>query len=331
MHPKNGARFCALAIALVLAGAASPGWSAETQASEVKVATVNESVITQKDFDDEIGRVRQMFLSRGKALSDSELAGIKKEVLESLINRELLYQESQKKGIEADEAAVDDQIGRLKKRFSSEAEFQSALSKMNLSESAIRSQMRQEMAIQKLIDEQFAQKVTVSNTESRAYYDSNPDSFHQPEEVRASHILIKVDPQAGESEKAKARREIEAIQERLRKGEDFPDLAREFSQGPSSARGGDLNYFSRGQMVKPFEDVAFALRPGEVSGIVETKFGYHLIKVTDKKPEATIAYEDIKERIQQYLKQQKIQGETRLYIDQLKEKADVKRFLDVGP
>lgn len=321
----------ALATALTLVWATSTTWAEEKQTSGDRVAVVNGSPITQEDFDHEMSRVQLMFLKRGTPLSDSQLSGIKREVLESLINRELLYQESQRKGIEVDEATVDEQLSTLKKRFPSEAEFKSALSRMNLSEAAVKSQIRREMAIQQLIDDQFAGIVTISNKESKTYYDSNPNFFKQPEEVRASHILIKVDPQADESQRAEARKEIENIQEKLQEGEDFGALAKEFSQGPSNARGGDLNYFRRGQMAKPFEDAAFTLEPGEVSNIVETRFGYHLIKVTDRKPESTIAYEDIREKIKEYLKQEKIQGETKLYLQKLKEKADVKRFLQVEP
>jgi peptidyl-prolyl cis-trans isomerase C len=111
----------------------------------------------------------------------------------------------------------------------------------------------------------------------------------------------------------------------LQKGEDFASLAKEFSQCPSNAKGGDLGYFQRGQMVPPFEQVAFALKPGAVSDIVETKFGYHLIKVIDKKAETTIPYKDVKEKLEQNLKREKIQKEVTLYVEKLKEKAKVEK------
>jgi peptidyl-prolyl cis-trans isomerase C len=152
----------------------------------------------------------------------------------------LLYQESQREGIEVKEATVDQQFGRIKSRFPTEAEFERALNQMNLSEAAMRSQITRDMAIQQLIDQEFGAKVTISDKESRSYYDEHPSVFKQPEQVRASHVLIKVDPQADESHRATARKEIEAIQERLRKGEDFAALAKEASQCPSAAKGGDL-------------------------------------------------------------------------------------------
>lgn len=331
MQAKCGKWFWALVMALALASITSLGLAAEKQPSEVKVAVVNGSVITQADFDREMSRVQQRLLSMGQTLSDSQLSEIKKDILENLIDGELLYQESQKKGVKVDEAAVNEQLSVLKKRFPSEDEFKSALSKINLSETGIKSQLKREMAIQQFIDEQFGKKVTVSDKETKAYYDSHPNLFKQPEQVRASHILIKVDLQADESQKAEARKKLENIQQKLRKGEDFAALAKEFSSCPSSTKGGDLGYIRRGQTVKPFEEAAFALRPGEVSDIVETRFGYHLIKVIDKKPETTIAYEDTKDRLGQYLKHEKVQEEVNLYVDKLKAKAKVERFLTEDP
>jgi peptidyl-prolyl cis-trans isomerase C len=199
---------------------------------------------------------------------------------------------------------------------------------MKISEATLKSQMRKNMAIQQFIDKEFVQKINVPEKEVKAFYVSQPDSFKEPEQVRARHILIKVDPGTDESKKAEARKKLKGIHNRLKKGEDFEALAKEFSEGPSGARGGDLGYFSRGQMVKPFEEVAFGLSPGKMSNIVETQFGYHLIKVVDKKPEGIVSFEEVKDRLIQYLKQQKVQEQVTLKIEKLKEKAKVERFLE---
>jgi peptidyl-prolyl cis-trans isomerase C len=299
--------------------------------SESKVAVVNESIITQEDLNLEMGRVQQRFVRAARPLSDAQLSKIREEILDGLIGRELLYQESQKKGIEVEKKAIDEETRKLKAGFSSQDEYKQSLRDRNISEAAIESHFRKAIAVQKFIEIEFVQKTTVSEAETRDYYDSHPDSFKQTERVRARHILIKVDPQTDESAKTKARRRLEEIRERLKKGEDFGTLASTFSQGPSSTRGGDLGYFRRGQMVKPFEEAAFALDPGEVSDIVETRFGYHLIKVVDKKAATTITYKDIKENLGKYLKRQKIQKEVGQYVKKLRGKATVEKFLEEEP
>ena len=330
MKMKSGRWLWALVAASAVVSIALLALASEKKPSEGKVAVVNESVITQEDFDREMGRVQQQLLNMGKHLSDSQMPGIKKEVLENLINRELLYQETQRKEIKIDEATINEQVMTLKKRFPSEAEFKSALTKANLSEVAIKNQIARGLAIEQLIGTYVTKKVTVSGQEIKTFYESRPGLFKQPEQVRASHILIKVDPQADEGKRAEAQKKIKEIQQKLQKGEDFATLAKELSEGPSKAKGGDLGYFSRGRMVKSFEEAAFALRPNEVSDIVETKFGYHLIKVIEKRPEAITAFKDAKDKLGQYLKQQKVQKEVSIYVDKLKEKAKVERFLTEG-
>jgi peptidyl-prolyl cis-trans isomerase C len=326
--PQRGKRaFWAPIMALALVSVVSLSVAGEKNLSKDKAAVVNGTVITQADLEREMDGARKMASRMGKPLGASQLLAIKKEAIKRLIGRELLYQESQKKRIKVDEAALKEQIEAMKKRFPSEAEFKNALSKMNLSEADVKSEFARGMAIQKLIDKEFGQKTTVSDKDKKAYYDSNPDLFKQPEQVQASHILVKVDPKGDASQKAEARKKIEKIQQKLHKGEAFGALAKEFSQCPSSAKGGDLGYFNRGQMAKAFEDTAFALEPGEVSDIVETRFGYHVIKVVAKKPKSTIAYEDVQDRLGQYLKQQKVKKELSLYVEKLKQKAKIERFL----
>ena len=202
---------------------------------------------------------------------------------------------------------------------------------MNASEAAIKARIERVLTIQGFIQNEIAQKVTVTEKETRDFYDSHPEKFTRPEQVKASHILIKADPEMDENSKRKSRREIEKIRERVEKGEDFAELAREVSQGPSSAKGGDLGYFGRGDMVKPFEEAAFSLKPGEVSDVVETRFGYHLIKATDRREESTIQYQEVKERLQGVLKQAKVNQEVGEYIRKLREKADVEIFLEFKP
>ncbi|PNV86004.1 MAG: peptidylprolyl isomerase [Desulfobacteraceae bacterium] len=330
MHTERVIPFWRLLIVLTLITLASPAYVGESQSAEQKVAVVNGTVINQPEFDNEMNRVLERLQRTGRFPNDLERSQIKKQVLENLIARELLYQESQTKGIKVDQKEIEAQVTALKGRFPSEVEFKNALSTMNLTEADLRFQFERDLAIRKLLDDQIGGKITVSEKESKAYYDNNLESFKKPEQVRASHILIKVDPEAEEAKKAEARTKIESVQAKLKKGEDFGALAKEYSEGPSGPKGGDLGFFGRGQMVKPFEEAAFSMKPGQVSGMVETRFGYHLIMVAERTPESTLSYEEVKDRLEQYLKQQKVQEAIAAYVETLQGKAKIERFVKEG-
>ncbi|MBN2466994.1 MAG: peptidyl-prolyl cis-trans isomerase, partial [Deltaproteobacteria bacterium] len=201
------------------------------------------------------------------------------------------------------------------------------LSKMNLTESDARSELGNEIAIQQFIDTQVGMNITVSDEEAKTFYDTHQDLFKQPPQVKASHILIKTDAQADQKQKDEALNKIKEIKNKLTNGGDFATLAKEFSGCPSSASGGDLGYFGQGQMVKPFEDAAFALQTGETSNIVETVFGYHLIKVTDKKPATVIPYQDVQQTLKENLKREKTNREVGAYLEKLRGAATIDRLL----
>jgi len=304
-----------------------PALAEDKPAAAGKVAVVNGVVITKAEYDKELNVHLQRISRQGQQVSDENMAELKNDILEGLIEREVLYQESQKAGIKISDQKVDEQLAGIKKRFPNEDEFKKALAAMNLTEAEVREQIQRGLAIRELIDQNVANKVVISDEETKAYYTGNPQFFKQPEQVKASHILIKVEPTADDAKKTEARKKISDLQQKLKDGGDFAELAKEYSEGPSGSRGGDLGYFKRGQMVKPFEDVAFAMKTNEVSDLVETRFGYHLIKVYDKKPEQTLAYADVKEKIAQRLKQEKVEKDATRYVEDLKQGAKVEKAM----
>jgi len=312
---------------LVLVLLFHPAMASDKKPSGEKVAVVNGVVISRTQYDKELGVHRERISRQGKQISDEQMVELKKDILEGLIEREVLYQESHKAGIKITDQKVNDQLAGIKKRFSNEEEFKKALASMGLTEEEVRAQIQRGLAIRELIDQKVANKIAITDEETKAYYTDNPQLFNQPEKVKASHILIKVEPTADDAKKAEARKKIEEIQQKLKEGGDFAELAKEYSQGPSSTKGGDLGYFQRGQMVKPFEDTAFSMKANEVSGRVETRFGYHLIKVYDKKPGQTLAYADVKDKIAQRLKQEKVEKDATQYVEILKKDAKVEKLM----
>ncbi len=229
---------------------------------------------------------------------------LQKQAVENLISQSLLLAEAERQGTRPEQKQVDARFTETAGRFSSPEEFQGALQSMGLTKEAFQEEIRDDLMIEALLDKQLKDVKKASAEEVSAFYRDHPDSFRSPEQVRASHILIKVDPNATEAERARKREELEKIRGEIEKGADFGKLAAEHSDCPSKARGGDLGYFPRGKMVKPFEEAAFALKKGEVSGIVETQFGYHLIKVTDHQDPKTATLDEVKGQIDNLLNRQ---------------------------
>ena len=288
-----------------------------------KVATVNGTAISRGDLDREVKLWTERMASQGRQLPPAQLPAVRSQILESLINQELLYQASKNNKVKIDQKIIDERYDAIKKRFKTEEEYKDAIAKMGVTETIIRKQLEKGLAIDELLKTSVVKDITVTDEESRKYYDENQDQFKQAEQVKASHILIKVEPTASDEQKAEARKKIETVQGKLKKGDDFAAVAKEYSEGPSKSRGGDLGFFGRGQMVKPFEDAAFAMDVEEVSGVVETNFGYHIIKVSEKKPASTSSYSEVKDQLQQHLKQQKTRQAVEAYVEELRKKAKI--------
>jgi peptidyl-prolyl cis-trans isomerase C len=290
------------------------------------VASVNGVLIPRGYLNREVRRFEEQALSQGQAVDESQRDVINRQALDTLIDIELLYQESQRRGFEITEERIEDQVSNLRAQFTDDEGFAGALEQIGISKDELRTEFKRQIAIQDMIDLDIAPSVSVSDQEQRDYYENNPDFFFTPEQVQARHILILVSPDAGEEEKSKVRSRMEEIRNRIVAGEDFAELAGQFSEDGSSAYGGDLGYFRREQMVKPFADAAFSLKIGQLSGVVATEFGYHLIQVTDKKAESIVPYEEIQARIVQYLHREKVMVALEELAAQLRSQAEIEEY-----
>jgi peptidyl-prolyl cis-trans isomerase C len=293
---------------------------------KAKVAVVNGAAILREDLDREVTRARHHMMKRGipAAMIPPQ---IETQALEGLIDREILYQESRKKKIAADEAAITKEFDAVKSNFRSEELFEKAMAASHMTKAELRSKIGREIALKKYVDTEFVGKAVVPEKDIKTFYDGNPKLFEKPERVKASHILVKVGPTASEADKNAARKKIEAVRKRLADKEDFATVAKEISQCGSASRGGDLGYRGRGAWVKPFEEAAFALNAGDTSGIVETRFGYHIIKVFDKQAAGTVSFEEAKSDIADQLKQKKVQETIEEFLEKAKQTAKIERLL----
>ena len=166
--------------------------------------------------------------------------------------------------------------------------------------------------------------MSVSDKEVKAYFDKNTDQFKSPEQVKARHILIQVPKDAGEEEKKKSKEKAEDLLKKINAGEDFAKLAEANSDDPGSKeKGGDLGFFSKGSMVPAFEQAAFALKAGEVSLVVELDFGYHLIKVEEKKAEVSESFEAVKEKVKAQALREKQEAKVTEFVEKALKDAKV--------
>ena len=317
---------CAVIVVCSILLVAPAVYSGEkTKTEPAYVAKVNGTIITEAEFERELNMTLKQYQAMGQQIFDAHLDAIKERVVEVMIDRELLFQESQKEKIVLKDAMVDEQFEQWKKYYAPDGNYAEVLKETGYTEETLRADLKKMAAIQALIETRFQSKVVVTDEDVKTFYDSHPDFFKQPEQVKASHILIKVAPEATQEEKDAARKKLEGIKKQLDEGADFATLAKENSDCPSSAKGGDLGSFGPGQMVKPFEEVAFSIEVNKVSEIVETQFGYHLIMVTEKVPAKTVTLEESKDSIEQHLRGQKLNEEVRAFVASLREKAAIEQ------
>ncbi|MFP4485081.1 MAG: peptidylprolyl isomerase [Spirochaetaceae bacterium] len=300
----------------------------ESAGASDAVAVVNGVPIERSRFESTVAQSEAQAAQQGQQITPEQTTQLREDILERLIEEELLYQQSIKEEIEVSEEEISTQLEQTRANFENEEQFEEALSQAGLTVEDLEEQVRRSLAINRLIAQEVGQNFEVSEDEARSFYDENPQFFEQGEQVEARHILVSTEGVEGEEALEEARERAEDIKSRLEDGADFATLAEEESDGPSASRGGDLGTFGRGQMVPDFEEAAFNLEVGEISDVVETSFGYHVIQVTDKADSGAQSYADAKPQIDQYLSQQKQAEAIQAYLDDLKEDAEIRRNLD---
>jgi len=284
------------------------------------VARVNGEAISGKDLDDAVRAIA----GRAGPIPPDERDRVYRGVLDNMIGYRLMIQEAKARKIAVSDADVDAQVAQIRSQFPSDAQFQQALTAQKTTLEAVRNDAREGMSADKLVESEIAGKVTVKPESVTDFYQKNQDKFQQGPRVRASHILIGIPQNADAATKQQAKAKADAVLNDLKAGKDFAATAKANSQDPGSApNGGDLGYFEQGQMVPPFEQAAFALKPGEMSDVVESQFGYHIIKVVDKQDSRVVPLEEAKGQIEEYLTQQNRHAETELFVNALRAKAKI--------
>lgn len=287
------------------------------------VATVNEEPITAREL--------KVLAYIGAGQIDSTLnAAFNLRLLDQMIDRKVFSQEAKAAGVTVPDSVVSNVLDQFVRQFGGEPQVDQMLAPMGLSRDQFRDAIQRDLTIRKYIDERITPSIAVSDADTRAFYDQNPDMFAGTDSVHVRHIILLSHEDDTDQAKSDRRAQLAAIRQRVIGGEDFAKLATQFSQDNAAQNGGDLGYFPRGMMVKPFEDAAFALKKGQVSDIVETQFGLHLIKCIDKKPARAVPYEDAKSSIEAMLKQRSLSTELQNRLQKTREAAIIVRSYETG-
>ena len=293
------------------------------------VAKVNGEELGRADFEKQMERTRARFQRAGRQIAPALESRLKENLIRKLVEEELIAQKAKKEGVNLDKAEIDAKLAEHKARFGSDKAFQSFLERTQQSEADVKSDLEKNLLRDKLFAK-LLQGQEPTEDDAKKYYEENKDKYKQKEQINAQHILFKTDKNTTDAEKKKKLADAKkAFAEAKKQGADFGELAKKYSEGPTAQRGGDLGTFSRGRMVKQFEDVAFAGKPGDILGPVETQFGYHIIKINEKTAEAQRPYEEVKDSILTSLKARQKSKATRELLDKLKTEAKIE-ILEAG-
>lgn len=296
--------------------------------------TVDGTPITENDVRD---RFMQRFARQFSQMPPDQQAmlqpQIEQMIMSELINKTLLLNAANKEGLKTSEEQIDERFEEIKAQLPEGATIEQLVQSTGQPLEVLRAQMGEEMKIQTLVDSVTSEITKPEEAEVKKYYEEHPDEFKQDQSVQASHILISTQGITDEAEIAKKKAQAESLQAQAaeKKGENFAELATAHSDCPSKAQGGDLGTFGKGQMVPEFEQAAFSQEVGAVGDLVETQFGYHIIKVTDRKEAEQLAFADVKDELSEGMFQERKSEKMQSYLEELRGEAKIEQVGGAAP
>ena len=297
---------------------------AEAAAADTPLVTVNDETIRQSDVDRQIG---QMFAQSGQAMPPEQMRQIAQQMMPQIIDQmivhKLLEQEVERSGVTVSDEQIQEVIEELTLNLQGEMTLAEALAQAGMDEAELRKNIGEGLRIQTMVEDRAGKVPDPTAEDIAEFYHAHPQYFEQPERLGARHILFDVDQDATEEAKAERKAEAEKVLQQLRDGADFEELAREHSACPSSEDGGSLPPFAEGDMVPEFDAAARAMETGELSSVVETDFGYHIIRLDERMEASTVPLPEVAERIREHVKQQREQEGFSAVIDALREGASI--------
>ncbi|MGA2174344.1 MAG: peptidylprolyl isomerase [Verrucomicrobiota bacterium] len=298
-------------------------------------------VATGKGFEIKRSQLNEAYLNysaniaaRGGTVEESERATIRSNLLDHLIINQILLQKATDEDRSKTQVMVDQAIADARSNAPSPAAFEAQIKASGMTLEKMRKQALDEQVCRQVILRETTNDITISEADIKKFYDDHPSEFEVPERVHAAHILVStLDPATHSLLPPEQKKEKEKLANELRgraeKGEDFSALVKQYSDDPGSKNKGGEYTFARGKMVPEFEAAAFSLKTNQISDLVETQYGYHIIKLLEKLPASKVTLAEASPRIRDYLIGQGVKKGLPAYMAKLKAAADVK-ILDEG-
>jgi peptidyl-prolyl cis-trans isomerase C len=298
--------------------------------------------LKRSQLDEAFLQFKSNLNARGQTLPEAQREQVESQLLDRLVITRLLTNKATDEDKKKARAAADKFVADTKNQAGSEESFNRQLGVMNFTPAQFDAQVLEQSVCKEVIDRELKSRINIADDAAQKYYDDHGPEFDRPETVRAAHILLSTrDPGTGQElsdeKKKEKKQQLEKILERARKGEDFAALAKEFSEDPGSKSKGGEYTFARAKddpqhaMVAEFENAAFSLKTNEISGVVTTQFGYHIIKLYERTPAQKLAFAKVKDDLKDYLARQEVDKQLKGYLDKAKQEAKLEYLNGAKP
>jgi peptidyl-prolyl cis-trans isomerase SurA len=323
---------------LICVAALPPLLPADTVVEEI-IARVNNQIVTRAEYLRSKEQLKQEAQQQDPANADKIVGERDKDVLRDLIDQQLLLDKGKDLGITADTELIK-RLDEMRKdmHMDSMEDLEKAATSQGISYEDFKQNLKNQIITQQVISREVGSRMNVSKEELQQFYDEHKSQMEQPEQIRLSELLIagkkdKAPPVDEQQELAAARAKADDLLGQIRKGAAFDEIAKKNSDGPTAVQGGDLGYFKRATLAKELEDKTFAMKPGEVSEVIQTKQGFVILKVTEHQQAGVPPLSAIEPKVQEAIYMQKLQPALRAYLQKLREDAYIKvadGYVDTG-
>jgi peptidyl-prolyl cis-trans isomerase C len=299
--------------------------SAPALALQKTIARVNGASLTEADLEEALNEIMPAGRFH-KGFSAEKRMSKRPQALEMMIENELLYQEAVKRNVKIEEERVKKDREKAIKRVGGKKKYKAALKREGLSDKQYQAKLRKKYLIERIVTIEVKEKAVASEKEVRAYYEKNKEKYIRPEARRLTHILISVKPSANAEERIAKKEKAQEVLGKIKAGGDMSMLAWDYSNGPYRVKGGDLGLIHKGRLDPILEKEAFQLEPGQLSNIIKTRYGYHIVRVEEIKASEQLSLEQVSKKIKEELTEK---NETRLreaFIEKLRAQAQVEIF-----